>query len=223
MGLQSRLLLWGDDKPCLKSHRISGLDMPFLCRRYRATPCVAYLRDNGAEIFHIEDEYPRRGQFQRFLVMNDRTVGRFLIRDCDARLSLAEAKLVQEWIDSRHPFHVMRDHILHNALMMAGLWGGRTDTGIDIVALIRRYFPNGPPAIYGDDQRMLGSILWPLIRGHCLVHDRHYHLSDVHEVRLPELKSHFGAGYQNLAACVPRLSGLTSPRTVITTGRRLSA
>jgi tetratricopeptide (TPR) repeat protein len=186
------------------------------CRFYvdAAVPpqCVAYLRDNDAEIFNVEDEYPKAGQFQRFLVMNDRTVGRFLIRDCDARLSLAEAKLVQEWIDSSDPFHVMRDHILHNALMMAGLWGGRTDTGIDIVALIRRYFPNGPTAIYGDDQRMLGSILWPLIRGHCLVHDRHYHLSDVHEVRLPELKSHFGAGYQNLAAVRAEAERLGLPR-----------
>ena len=39
----------------------------------------------------IEDEYPGVGLFQRFLVMNDPTVGRFLVRDCDARLSVAEA------------------------------------------------------------------------------------------------------------------------------------
>ncbi len=66
--------------------------------------------------------------------MNDSTVGRFPVRDCDARLSQEEAKLVKEWIDSAQPFHVIRGHILHNALIMAGLWGGRTDTGIDIVA-----------------------------------------------------------------------------------------
>jgi tetratricopeptide (TPR) repeat protein len=174
--------------------------------------CAAYLRDNGAEVFSIEDEYPNSGQFQRFLVMNDRTVGRFLIRDCDARLSAEEAKLVQEWIDSGRSFHVIRDHILHNALMMAGLWGGRTDSGIDVVALIRRYFPNGPTAIYGDDQRMLGSMLWPLIRSHCLVHDRHYCLPGVREVRLAELKTHFGAGYQNLAAVRAEAERLGLPR-----------
>jgi tetratricopeptide (TPR) repeat protein len=174
--------------------------------------CAAYLRDNGAEVFSIEDEYPNSGQFQRFLVMNDRTVGRFLIRDCDARLSADEAKLVQEWIDNGRSFHVIRDHILHNALMMAGLWGGRTDSGIDVVALIRRYFPNGPTAIYGDDQRMLGSMLWPLIRSHCLVHDRHYCLPGVREVRLAELKTHFGAGYQNLAAVRAEAERLGLPR-----------
>ena len=63
-------------------------------------PCVAYLRDNGADVRNMEDEYPGVGLFQRFLVMNDRSVGRFLIRDCDSRLSPAEADLVQQWIDS---------------------------------------------------------------------------------------------------------------------------
>ena len=49
--------------------------------------CVAFLADNGADVRKIEDEYPGVGLFQRFLVMNDPAVGRFLVRDCDARLS----------------------------------------------------------------------------------------------------------------------------------------
>ena len=87
--------------------------------------CVAFLRDNGADVRNIEDEYPGVGLFQRFLVMNDPTVGRFLVRDCDARLSAAEAELVQQWIDSGYPFHVVRDHVLHNELMI-GCTVGRT-------------------------------------------------------------------------------------------------
>ena len=53
--------------------------------------CIAFLRDNGAEMRNMEDEYPGVGLFQRFLVMNDPTVGYFLVRDCDARVSAAEA------------------------------------------------------------------------------------------------------------------------------------
>jgi hypothetical protein len=53
-----------------------GADVP--------SACVAYLRDNGADVRKIEDEYPGVGLFQRFLVMNDKTVGRFLVRDCHA-------------------------------------------------------------------------------------------------------------------------------------------
>jgi len=174
------------------------------CRFYVAAevprPCVAFLHDNGADVRNIENEYPGVGLFQRFLVMNDRSVGRFLVRDCDARVSEAEAALVQQWINSGYPFHVMRDHVLHNELMIGCLWGGRTDCGIDIVNLMRRYFTAGPNAKYGHDQRMLGRMLWPLIRNHCLVHDKHYHLNGVHEMKLPDPKSHFGAGHQNIAA-----------------------
>ena len=69
------------------------------CRFYVSadvpTACVNFLADHGAEVRKIEDEYPGVGLFQRFLVMNDRSVGRFLVRDCDARLSSAEAELVQ--------------------------------------------------------------------------------------------------------------------------------
>jgi len=98
--------------------------------------CVAFLRDNGADMRNIEDEYPGVGLFQRFLVMNDSSVGRFLVRDCDARLSVAEAELVREWIDSDYPFHAVRDHVLHNELMIGCTWAGRTDCGIDIAELM---------------------------------------------------------------------------------------
>jgi tetratricopeptide (TPR) repeat protein len=177
-------------------------------------PCVAFLRDNGADVRRIEDEYPGVGLFQRFLVMNDPNIGRFLVRDCDARLSVAEAEFVQQWIDSGLPFHVMRDHVLHNELMIGCLWAGRTDTGIDIVDLMRRYFTAGPTAKYGHDQRMLGQTLWPLIRGRCLVHDKYYHLAGVREVKLPDPKSHFGAGHQNIAGVLKEAEALGIPRVL---------
>ncbi len=174
--------------------------------------CVAYLRDHGGDVRNIEDEYPGVGLFQRFLVMNDRGVGRFLVRDCDARLSAAEADLVRQWVDSAYPFHVVRDHVLHNELMIGCLWGGRTDCGIDIVDLMRRYFKFGPTAKYGHDQRMLGLMLWPLIRSRCLVHDKYYRLDGVHTIALTDPKSHFGAGHQNPAAVLREAESLGIPR-----------
>jgi len=186
------------------------------CRFYvdAAVPpaCTAFLRDHGADVRRIEDEYPGVGLFQRFLVMNDPTVGRFLVRDCDARLSAAEADLVAQWIDSGRPFHVVRDHVLHNELMIGCTWAGRTDCGIDIVALMRRYFTQGPTAKYGHDQRMLGLLLWPLIRDRCLVHDKYYRLPGVDTVPLLDPKSHFGAGHQNLNAVLQEVDRLGIPR-----------
>jgi tetratricopeptide (TPR) repeat protein len=185
------------------------------CRFYvdAAVPpaCAGFLRENGADVRNIEDEYPGVGLFQRFLVMNDRTVGRFLVRDCDARLSAAEADLVRQWIDSDYPFHVVRDHVLHNELMIGCTWAGRTDCGIDIVELMRRYFTLGPTAKYGHDQRMLGLLLWPLIRKHCLVHDKYYRLPGVDTVALRD-PSHFGAGHQNIDAVLAEVDRLGIPR-----------
>jgi hypothetical protein len=177
-------------------------------------PCVAFLRDNGADVRNIEDEYPGVGLFQRFLVMNDSSVGRFLVRDCDSRLSMAEADLVRQWIDSGEPFHVVRDHVLHNELMIGCLWAGRTDCGIDIVELMRRYFTAGPNAKYGHDQRMLGLMLWPLIRNHCLVHDKHYRLDGVNTVALTDPRSEFGGGHQNMANVLTEVDRLGIPRLV---------
>jgi tetratricopeptide (TPR) repeat protein len=177
-------------------------------------PCVAFLRDNGADVRNMEDEYPGVGLFQRFLVMNDAAVGRFLVRDCDARLSVAEADLVRQWIESDYPFHVVRDHVLHNELMIGCTWAGRTDCGIDIVALMRRYFTLGPTAKYGHDQRMLGLMLWPLIRGRSLVHDKYYRLEGVDTVPLPDPNSHFGAGHQNIDAVLGEVERLGIPRVL---------
>jgi hypothetical protein len=176
--------------------------------------CTAFLRDNGAEVRNIEDEYPGVGLFQRFLVMGDPAVGRFLVRDCDARLSTAEADLVRQWIDSGYPFHVVRDHVLHNELMIGCLWAGRTGCGIDIVELMRRYFSStlGPTARYGHDQRMLGLMLWPLIRQHSLVHDKYYRLAGIDTVALGDPRSRFGAGHQNLPAVLNEVETLGIPR-----------
>jgi hypothetical protein len=186
------------------------------CRYYvdDAVPrsCVYFLKGNGADVRRIEDEYPGVGLFQRFLVMNDPAVGRFLVRDCDARLSVPEADLVQQWIDSGRPFHVMRDHVLHNELMIGCLWAGRTDCGIEVVALMRRYFSGGPNARYGHDQRFLGLLLWPLIRDRALVHDKYYQLDGVHTEPLPDPKSHFGAGFQNIDAVRAEAEKLGIPR-----------
>jgi tetratricopeptide (TPR) repeat protein len=175
---------------------------------------TAFLADNGADVRKIEDEYPGVGLFQRFLVMNDRSVGRFLVRDCDARLSVAEADLVRQWIESGHPFHAVRDHVLHSELMIGCLWGGRTDCGIDIVALMRRYFGAAPNARYGHDQFMLGRLLWPIIRERCLVHDKYYRLAGVHTVGLTDPQSHFGAGHQNIAAVRAEAEKLGIPRVL---------
>jgi hypothetical protein len=61
---------------------------------------------------------------------------------------------------------------------------------------------------------MLGLMLWPLIRQHCLVHDKYYRLEGVHTVPLRDPKSHFGAGYQNIDAVRGEAEALGIPRVL---------
>jgi hypothetical protein len=79
---------------------------------------------------------------------------------------------------------------------------------------MKRYFAAGPTAKYGHDQRMLGLMLWPLIRSRCLVHDKYYRLEGVHTVPLDDPQSRFGAGYQNIATVLQEVERLGIPRVL---------
>lgn len=144
------------------------------------------------------------GLFARFLALSDPNAAYVLVRDCDARLSKLEAELVDAWLESGLPFHAMRDHILHTELMIGCLWGGRADCGIDMMALMRDYLFDK----YGYDQAMLGAKLWPLIRNHCLVHDRYYRLAGVRTLPIPGKDTNLGAGYQDLGRIKQELGQL---------------
>jgi len=86
---------------------------------------------------------------------------------------------------------------------------GQFGTGFGTQSFYRHY-----SAKYGHDQRMLGLMLWPLIRHRCLVHDRHYRLAGVHTLPLPERRDHFGAGRQNLKAVLAEVERMGIPRVL---------
>ena len=85
---------------------------------------------------------------------------------------------------------------------------------------MRRYFVTGTNAKYGEDQRMLGRMLWPLIRDHCLVHDKYFHLAGVQEVKIADSKSHFGAGHRNIDAVLKEVNSLNIPRVLEARAKR---
>ena len=127
---------------------------------------------------------------------------------------LVKELLFDAFFQKRDWLPVVRDHVLHSELMIGCLWAGRTDCGIDIVDLMRRYFAGQPTARYGHDQFMLGRMLWPLIRGRALVHDKYYRLPGVHTVPLTDPKNHFGAGHQNIGRVLAEAEQLGIPRVL---------
>ena len=49
-----------------------------------------------------------------------------VFRDLDSIISKRETEAVFQWLNSKHAFHVMRDHPNHGAVpMMAGMWGAK--------------------------------------------------------------------------------------------------
>ena len=175
--------------------------------------CIAFLRENGAELQLHGGRVSGRRTVPA-LPGHERSDGRLFpgarLRCAGIRRRGRSRSAMDRQLICRSTS--LRDHVMHNELVMGGVWAGRTDCGIDIVELMRRYFVAGPTAKYGHDQRMLGLLLWPLIRNHCLVHDRHYRLAGVQTVRLGERKLHFGAGYQDLDAVLREVDRLGIPR-----------
>lgn len=112
---------------------------------------------------------PVQGLYWRFLASDDPAVGRFVCRDCDSRINRREAAAVAAWIASGRDFHVMRDHVLHTEVVMAGMWGGRAGVLPPLRPAIDAHAH--PDRDRWQDQRFLRSQVWPRIRDHCLVHD----------------------------------------------------
>lgn len=106
----------------------------------------------------------------RFHVYDDPNVNYFICRDLDDRLNRHDSELVQEWIESEYPFHIVRSVPGHRNEVLAGMWGGKS-----------RYFENFNMTEQmnkfeyrtrgkEEDQNFLREIFYPLIRNLSLVH-----------------------------------------------------
>ncbi|ESO10798.1 hypothetical protein HELRODRAFT_167297 [Helobdella robusta] len=97
--------------------------------KYEAVPSnvLKELEGLGVDVHRVEnDELSVPPMMWRFLVADDPTVDRFIIRDSDSRLTERDYKGVQAWMASRQAFHCVRDHPTHaQHAISRGLWGAR--------------------------------------------------------------------------------------------------
>ena len=131
------------------------------------------LSDRGAELAPVSSAQKEvHGGFWRFFISDDPKVDRFICRDCDSRLNSQEKEAIDQWIESDFSFHLMRDHLKHIDLILAGMWGGKGGKLPNLEKLTR--------ALYGhvksrwNDQFFLQDAVWPLIKQDCLIHDSFY-------------------------------------------------
>lgn len=107
----------------------------------------------------------------RFDVAADPAVEAAIIRDADSRLSLREQAAVNAWLASGRAAHVMRDHPLHWAPMMGGMWGIRGGIIPEMSEALDRF---GRPDRFDSDQRFQSDYVWPRIKMNCLQHDDYF-------------------------------------------------
>ena len=155
----------------------------WICRFY-VDPLVPVqiiwtLQEQNAEIVYKDPSEGYMGLFWRFEPAFENDIERFIVRDCDSRLNQREAAAVQEWIDSKLPFHCMRDHKGHDIPVLGAMWGATGNFLPDFkdyyekfIALIksRQMFLKRDQFFY-TDQTFLNQVIWPRIAQNAIVHD----------------------------------------------------
>jgi hypothetical protein len=129
------------------------------------------LKEAGAEVVFMERDTNIHPLMWRFLVIDDPSVKRFLLRDADALLSEREYAAVLEWVKSPYYFHVIRDYFTHTELILAGLWGGCTGVLHDAVISMQKFVATNTDSGRFIDQHYLREHVWATLRKSVLMHD----------------------------------------------------
>jgi len=110
----------------------------------------------------------------RFLVADDPTVSRYLIRDADSLIGAREIAAVGQWLQSDRWFHIMRDYYTHYELILAGLWGGCRGALPSMEAEIASFLQQDSYKPAHIDQFFLRYRVWPTLKQSVLCHDSQF-------------------------------------------------
>jgi hypothetical protein len=123
------------------------------------------------KIVSMEQTVGLSGMFWRFQALDIPNYDYYLFRDLDSQISHRETLMVGEWLTSNKNLHVMRDHPMHNAPVLGGMWGIRQDYK---EAITRSLKENTAKGYYGEDQEFLWKNVYKSYRRDLLVHDRFF-------------------------------------------------
>lgn len=122
----------------------------------------------GAIVRTRTADWHENGMFWRFRAFFEENANRVLIRDCDSRISQRELLAIDLWLKSGKSAHIIRDHPLHQSLIMGGMWGAKTNLLKDLGVWDRiRLFG----VQRGEDQNFLNAYIYPILVSDALIHD----------------------------------------------------
>jgi hypothetical protein len=126
---------------------------------------IKQLRDHDVELINMTGSKMNKMSW-RFQAASNSV--RFCSRDIDSRLSLREKSAVDEWIQSKKYFHIMRDHPSHSIMskssffpILGGMWGSKNIPNINRL-LMNTPTTNKQQDIYLDDMIFLTNTIWPM-------------------------------------------------------------
>ena len=156
------------------------------CRIYVAKDVnkrsIKELIDLGCEVIIMQKKgIDARYMNWRFLAIEDKEADAVIIRDIDSFCTPREKLMVDQWLNSEKKFHIIRDHVNHNAPIMGGLWGIKKND-IDIKMQAKKFLMIDK---YGSDQDFLKQMIYPLIKHDVMVHDSFPRFPDENPIVIP--------------------------------------
>ena len=156
----------------------------WLCRFYYDTTVPAEIIDRikntDAEMFPMGETTDVLGMYWRFHPMfDDGNIERFIVRDTDSKFTKREVDMVNGWIESKYPFHIIRDCESHATAILGGTWGAIPGCILDFDQKIGLWFSQLQPdarnprgLFHGSDQIFLTKFVWPIIKNNHIAHVR---------------------------------------------------
>lgn len=126
------------------------------------------------------DFYPGwTGMFWRMLPIFISSYTHLCVRDLDSLLSKREADAVNEWLESNHCLHIMRDHPAHTAPIMGGMFGVKCDSKArkvfrPIKNILLNSLIRADQSYWQVDQLFLGQHVYPRYIDSMTVHDPYF-------------------------------------------------
>ena len=128
--------------------------------------------DNTKIIFKTGDLNKIKPMMWRFESIDDPEVEIMMSRDTDTRFLLREKLAVDEWLNSKTLFHIMRDHPLHNNAILGGMFGTKKIPQLSSWSnVIKNFNQSGH---YQYDQDFLRDYIYPLIKNNSTIHASFY-------------------------------------------------
>lgn len=122
-------------------------------------------------IYVASKEYKKHKlMFCRFFPASWEWIDVFYSKDLDSPVLDREIAAMKEFEKSDKMFHIMRDHPLHTARIVGGMWGAKYGAVPNMCRLIlenKHMYKNE----WYCDQHFLEDIIYPLIQEDALIHD----------------------------------------------------